>query len=53
MLSREEDDTSSKLLANYILYIVYRIELKVQCHRIFDFWFFSMNQFPPSLYVYH
>ncbi len=27
--------------------------LKGQCHEIFDFWFFFMNQFPPIPWVYH
>jgi hypothetical protein len=27
--------------------------LKGQCHEIFCFWFFFMNQFPPSSRVFH
>ncbi len=27
--------------------------IKGQCHEIFNFWFFFMNQFPPSTWVYH
>jgi hypothetical protein len=29
------------------------LDLKGQCHEIFCFWFFFMNQFPPSSRVFH
>ena len=29
------------------------VYLKGQCHEIFCFWFFFMNQFPPSPRVFH
>ena len=45
--------------ASYSIHLpLYRIGkpwhgLKGQCHEIFDFRFFSMNQFPPSPWVSH
>ncbi len=34
-------------------FLLLRGDLKGQCHEIFDFRFFCMNQFPPSLWDYH
>ncbi len=39
---------NAKIAHTYAMYRNFLICLKGQCHEIFDFCFFFMNQFPPS-----